>query len=631
MHETKASVLLVAMPYAGINIPSIQLATLQSYLQTHDIKIDVRHLYLDAAQHYGLALYHSLIFPPGDPYIAQMAFTRYLFPDHWHHTLSKLKEYYSETIGKNPVAPSFDDYLQKTDDFYQHVQTTLDWQKYDLLGFTLNYGQLLPSLAIAKSIKRQNPETKIVFGGSRTYGDLGRGILQAFPDIDYIVSGDGEEPLTKLAHNEEPAAIPGLAYRKNDGILGNSDRIDIDLASTPLPTYNSFFDRLQSSSSELQQFFHYSGRLPVEISRGCWWNHCTFCNLNLQTPCYREKPIEKIINEIQYLSEHHHILNFQFIGNTLPKEQHRAFFTSLKELGKDFTFFVEARAGHLTSHDYQLMKETGFTTIQTGIESFSKHYLKIMKKGTRVIDNIAALKHCRQYNIQNSYNLIIRYPNETALDFTETQDITTQLFPYLDPPQICTLRVMHGSPIQQQPKAYNITTLKPTSLDILLYPPEILANNFSFYYDYTTSQPATNHDWESLIEQWKLRRETAEKQAITTHHKGDALVFYSVDGITFMKVYDNRDRDHIRILDLNTLERDVLLACTDVISYEELQHQFNTTPEFKLAAILQSFEHAGLICHEDNSYLSLPLQYRPTRIIHPINEETPENHLVLQS
>jgi hypothetical protein len=28
-----------------------------------------------------------------------------------------------------------------------------------------------------------------------------------------------------------------------------------------------------------------------------------------------------------------------------------------------------------------------------------------------------------------------------------------------------------------------------------------------------------------------------------------------------------------------------------------------------LAAILQSFEHAGLVYHEDDSYLSLPLHY----------------------
>lgn len=94
-----------------------------------------------------------------------------------------------------------------------------------------------------------------------------------------------------------------------------------------------------------------------------------------------------------------------------------------------------------------------------------------------------------------------------------------------------------------------------------------------------------------------------------THALIDHLVFYSVDGGTFMKIYDKRDKQHIRILKLNAVERDVLLACHDVISYQELQQHLSTVPEFTLAAILQSFENAGLVYHEDDSYLSLPLQY----------------------
>jgi ribosomal peptide maturation radical SAM protein 1 len=612
MHNERHSVLLIAMPYAGVMIPSIQLPILEAYCRNNDIDIKTRHLYLKAAEIYGLAQYHALIYPPGDSYTAQMAFSRYLFPDHWQKNQDKIKAYYTKTILKQPTAPSFDDYLQRTDTFYNWMLDHLDWQNHDLIGFTLNYGQLIPSLAIARHIKTQDPDKKIIFGGSRTFGDLGCGILQAFPYIDYIVSGDGEQPLLQLAHNEDPTIIPGLIYRKDNKVLWNKTRIDIDLAISPIPTYDSFFDQLKNSSSEIQQFFAYSGRLPVEISRGCWWNHCTFCNLNLQHPCYREKPTSKIINEIQYLSDRYHILDFHLIGNTLPKSHYRELFTSLNELGKDCNFFVEVRAGHLTSTDYQLMKEAGFNAIQTGIESFSAHHLKTMNKGTRVIDNIAALKHTRQYGIHNSFNLIVRYPNESPLDFTQTQDVTKHLQAYLDPPQLCPLQIMHGSPIQQHPNNYNIQNLQPTTLDLLLYPPEILSKHFSFYYDYTTVSPVPTHDWEKLIQDWKQIRESAEKQAISTHTEGDNLVFYSVDGGTFMKVYDKRDRNHIRILELNELERKVLLACNDVISYEELQRQFAPTPEFMLAAIIQSFEHAGLVFHEDNHYLSLPLQYRTT-------------------
>jgi hypothetical protein len=34
-------------------------------------------------------------------------------------------------------------------------------------------------------------------------------------------------------------------------------------------------------------------------------------------------------------------------------------------------------------------------------------------------------------------------------------------------------------------------------------------------------------------------------------------------------------------------------------------------PDFKLAAILHTFEKTGLVFNEDNHYLSLPLQNKP--------------------
>jgi len=597
------------MPFAGVMIPSIQLPILEGYGRHHQLDVSTRHLYIKAAELYGLEHYHTLIHPPSDSYTAQMAFSQYLFPDHWVKNKESIKEYYN----KHVEAPSFpfEEYLQATDDFYHWTTDHLDWQQYDIIGFTLNYGQLLPSLAIAKYIKQQNPEKKIILGGSRVADTLGRGILRAFDYIDYCVSGDGEEALVQLTSNQDLTSIPGFTYR-NDHEIHQNPPSAIDLATQPIPSYDPFFNELRASSNDLQQFFHYYGRLPLEISRGCWWNRCTFCNLNIQHPSYREKPIPNIINELQALSDRYHILDYQLIGNTLPKTTYRTLFEAIKNLNRDFTFFVEARAGHLTNDDYRLMKDAGFTTIQTGIESFSTHYLHTMNKGTRVIDNIAALKFCKQHAIINHYNLIARYPNETPQDFQETQTIAHTFQRYLDPPQLCDLRIMYGSPIHQTPEKYNIATLQHAPLDLLMYPPEILADDIAFVYSYTTTQPTPTHEWETLVQDWKTARETADKEAIKTRTTIDQLVFYSVDGGSFMKVYDKRDPQHIRILELNTLERQVLLACTDIISHHALQDQFAFIPDFELDTILQSFEHAGLVYHEDDLYLSLPLLYRNT-------------------
>lgn len=613
MHSDNKTVLLVAMPFAGTAIPSIQLPVLEGYLIERNINIKTRHLYLKAAEFYGLNNYNFLIYPPNDSYTAQMIFSKYVFPEHFKKTEDRFREYFNKETSKNRVIQkqfTFDYYVQQTDKFYNWIIENVEWKSYDIIGFTLNYGQFLPSLAIAKKIKESAPEKKIVFGGSRTVDKLGIKVLEAFDYIDFNVSGDGEEALYLLASDyENYESIPNLMYRKGKDVIWNKSDAVVDLNSLPIPSYNPFYQELASSSEEVQQYFMYYGRLPVEISRGCWWNKCTFCNLNVQHCSYREKNVDKIIEEIQFLSETYKTLDFQIIGNTLPKKDYQSLCEKIKQLGRDFTFFVEARAGRLKSTDYTLLKEAGFTTIQTGIESFSHHYLKIMNKGTRVIDNIAALKFCKENEIKNSYNLIINYPNEEPIDFEETKK-TIQLFKqYLDPPQICNLRVMFGSPIYNNPEQFNIEKLEYASIDKMMFPQEFLEKGFSFVYDFKRMKDLGKNDWEGIVADWRKER---EKLAINETKSGraiDKLIFYFVDGGNFIKIYDKRNSEKIGIYVLNEIEREIFLSCIDVTSFQELQERFSHIPDFQLAAILHTFEQNDIVFKEDDRYLSLPLQH----------------------
>jgi ribosomal peptide maturation radical SAM protein 1 len=612
MHNEKKSVLLLAMPFAGITIPSIQLPVLESYCRERGITIETRHLYLKAAELYGLQNYHYLIYPPNDSYTAQMVFSRYVFSQHWRNNEDKFREFFNYHSVQNSQLPefSFDEYVHRTDVLYQWILNHVDWRSYDLIGFTLNYGQLLPSLAIAKKIKELVPDKKIVFGGSRTADMLGMNVLRAFEYVDFIVSGEGEDALFLLASDyENYKSIPRLMYRIEDEVIWNKSDVIVDLNTVPIPSYDQFYQELASTSADVQQYYQYFGRLPVEISRGCWWNRCTFCNLNIQHQCYREKSVDRIIQEIQFLSERYHMMDFQLIGNTLPKIEYRTLFEKLKQLGRDFSFFVEARAGQLTSDDYTLMKEAGFITIQTGIESFSHHYLRKMNKGVRVIDNIAVLKFCKENGIKNNYNLMVRYPNEELVDFDETKKIVQMLKGYLDPPQFCELRVMYGSLIQRHPKQFNIERLDHAPIDLIMYPLDFLEKGFTFVYNFKRKILSTDYPWESLVEEWKKERESFELEGITRQTMINRLVFYFVDGGSFIKIYDKRDRKNIRIFMLNKLERALFLACVDVVSLQQLQQRFMNVPEFELIAMLQSFEQNGLVFVEDEHYVCLPLRF----------------------
>jgi len=618
MQNNTKSVLLISMPFAAIEIPSMPLAVLEGYLKERDVPIKTRHLYLKAAEFYGLYNYNFLIYPPNDSHNAQIAFSKYVLPEHRNNNVEKFKEFYIKKIARDRNIEqmfSFEQYEERTDQFYQWTLDNVDWVPYDIIGFTLNYGQLLPSLAVAKKIKELWPEKKIIFGGSRTVGDLGIGVLKAFPYIDFIVSGDGEDALYRLASEySHYQSIPGLIYRSGNEIIWNKSDSMIDLNNLPIPTYEQFYNDLSETSDQIKQYFtHFRGRLPIEISRGCWWNKCTFCNLNIQHQQYREKHVDRIIEEIKTLSKQYKMLRFQIIGNTLPKENYRILLEKIVELEKPFTFFAEARAGQLTSEDYTLLREAGFTEIQTGIESFSSHYLKKMNKGTRVIDNIAALKFCMENGIVNKYNLIVNYPNEDPVDFEETKKTINMIKSYLDPPQLCPLRVFYGSLIQQHPEQFNIKTLEVTEFDKIIYSPEVLEHKINFIFDFKKNIDFGTNNWIQPYEEWNAERKQRIEKAMKNIYPIDEYVFYFIDGGSYVEIYDNRNVQTLRYHMLEGIKRVVFLSCLDVISFQEIQKKFTNTPDYELAAILNRFENENIVFQEDKDYLSLPLNYQKIR------------------
>ncbi len=613
MDNTQKSVLLVAMPFAGNTIPSIQLQILEDYLKQRNINVKSKHLYLKATEIYGLENYNLLINPPNDSYNAQILFTKYVFPEHWIKNKEKNLDFFNKKILRNKMI-GFEKYCELTDNFYDWSIKNLGWENYDLIGFTLNYGQLLPSLSIAKKIKTIDPNKKIILGGSRTVDKIGINILKSFEFIDFIVSGDGEEALYLLASDfPNYNKISRLIYKDGKDIIWNKSDEIVDINNSPLPDFDSFYNDLSQTSEEIQQYFALYGKLPIEISRGCWWNKCSFCNLNIQHQVYREKNPDKIIEEIVHLSEKYKILSYQLIGNTLPRD-YRTLIDKIKNLGKDYTFFVEARAGFLKSEDYKNLKEAGFTAIQTGIETFSPNYIKKMNKGTRVIDNVASLKYCKENGILNSYNLIINYPNEEAIDFEETNR-NIQLFKYLEPPQISHLIVGYGSPIFKNPKKFNIKNFENTEIDKILFTEEILKNCINFFYSFKTEKTPFKNDWENLVNNWKNEYEKLQIEGVKTQSQLNKLIFYYLDGEDFIKIFDKRNSKDVQIYILDEIERTIFLSCIDVISSEKLNKKLSFIPDFQLAAILHSFEKYGIVYKEKNYYLSLPIRCYNKNII----------------
>jgi ribosomal peptide maturation radical SAM protein 1 len=614
MSENKKSLLLVSMPFAETSIPSIQLALLESYLKERDVNVTSRHLYLKAADFYSLNNYNFLINSPNDSYTAQMVFSKYVFPKHWEKNQEKFRYFYKNITCYNKDFSenfSFDKFVEQTDKFLDWTINNVEWNNFDIIGFTLNYGQFLPSLTVAKKIKEKYPDKQIIFGGSTTINELGQKILSVFDYVDFIVSGEGEEALFLLTTDyENYKNIPGLIYREKNNTIWNKNSNCTDMNDLPYPCFQSYFNEIGNVSDEILQYHQLYGRLPIELSRGCWWNNCSFCNVGAYNKKYREKNPERFAEELKFLSDTYHMLDFQVIGTTLPQKDYTALCEKIIKLNRDFTLIAESRAGALKSKDYSLLRRAGFSHIQTGIETFSTNYIKKINKGVKVIDNIAALKFCKQNHIKNSYNLIVNYPNEEKTDFEETVKNVQLFWKYLEPPAISKYVLGYQSPIYNNLGEYNIKSIVPKAIDMIMYPKEILDKNFFFFSSFKRKNEITENPWKKLVSSWKNTYEQQKIASVKRDTTLEKLVFYFKDGGNFIKIYDKRHSDNAMIYMLNSCERKVFLACSDVISKTELQNKFEDINLSELNDMLNSFLEAGIVYKENEWYLSLPINYQ---------------------
>lgn len=123
--------------------------------------------------------------------------------------------------------------------------------------------------------------------------------------------------------------------------------------------------------------------------------------------------------------------------------------------------FTEIKS-NLTEDEVRELAGAGFAMIQPGIESLSDHVLQLMNKGNTAIRHIALLKYARIYGVRIVWNLLHRFPGETAADYEELAELLP-LLTHLDPPNGLNRLVYHKySVYTEHPERYGLD-LVPSS------------------------------------------------------------------------------------------------------------------------------------------------------------------------
>jgi hypothetical protein len=80
-----------------------------------------------------------------------------------------------------------------------------------------------------------------------------------------------------------------------------------------------------------------------------------------------------------------------------------------------------------------------------------------------------------------------------------------------------------------------------------MFPAEILENNLLFFYQFTRKQKNKENNWKQLIKDWENEYDKQSIEGIKRKTAIDQLVFYYIDGKNFLKIYDKRTGENIKI------------------------------------------------------------------------------------
>ena len=237
------------------------------------------------------------------------------------------------------------------------IEAELKAAQPDLVGISMFHANRWGGIDVAALAKRAHPAVPVVAGGvGATFLDAL--LLAHFPDIDYVVRGEGEQTFAALA--DWLASDRRLPL---DSIRGLSFRSEGRLLSTPDAPRIENLDELPDPAR------HYSFQ-HVALSRGCP-GKCTFCGSpRFWGPKVRYHSAAYFVDQLERLVKKG-VSFFYFSDDTftLKKELVHEVCASILERGLDIQWAAISRVDSVDAATLALMRRAGCIQISFGIES----------------------------------------------------------------------------------------------------------------------------------------------------------------------------------------------------------------------------------------------------------------------
>ena len=278
------------------------------------------------------------------------------------------------------------------------------------------------------------PAARVVYGGVfPTYH--WRDILNAEPQIDIIVRGEGEATARNLVHALETgrslAEVPGIAYRANGVPTATSPATVI----RDLDAYRVGWELIDH-----KRYSYWGGKraVVVQFSRGCP-HLCNYCGQRGFWTRWRHRDPQKFAAEIARLHREHgvEVINFADENPTVSRKAWLAFLEALIAEDVNLTLVGSTRADDIVrdADILHLYKKAGFERFLLGMENTDEAALDLIRKGGATKTDRQAISLLRAHGILSMATWVVGFEDERPRDLLRG---LRQLLSY-DPDQIQAL------------------------------------------------------------------------------------------------------------------------------------------------------------------------------------------------
>jgi hypothetical protein len=264
-------------------------------------------------------------------------------------------------------------------------------------------------------------------------------------------------------------------------------------------------------------------------------------------------------------------------------------------------FFWETKA-NLTRDQVRMLSAARVNWIQPGIESLSDLTLKLMKKGSKGIQNIQLLKWTLESGIKVSWNWLFGFPGENEAEVERLSE-TVRAIHHLQPPNAASVLYLERfSPYHMTPEEWGLTGIRAAKAYAYVYPhAKESVDNLAFFFDcdfFSKKEGgAAFAKLQKMVARWKWAHESSHLVAIPRQGA--------------LWILDTRECRTRRLHKLTGLRREVYEHLFKARGLRKVVQHFQgrATPD-EVTTLLQGLVADKLVLESDERYLGIATDAR---------------------